>query len=127
VLKNKIFLLLAFIWVAIITYLSLASKINLGAEFNIPNKDKMVHFVFYFLFVMLWSKAINNNSYNYKKAIQILIAAIVYGIFMEICQKLFTTTRTADVLDVVANSIGATFGFYFIKYYANKTNQKTSL
>ena len=43
----------------------------------------------------------------------VLFSAIGYGILMEICQG-FTKTRTPDVMDAVANSIGAITGLVFI-------------
>jgi len=47
-----------------------------------------------------------------------------YGIAMEICQKLFTTTRTADVLDLLANTAGALVGLLIItKIVNNKTTR----
>ena len=116
--KFKFFLALAFFWTVSITYLSLTSSLHLAEEISIPNKDKMAHFVFYFLFVVLWSSAI--NPYSLKNGIKILIVAISYGILMEIFQKLFTTTRTADVLDALANSIGAIFGLIFTVKFIKK-------
>lgn len=50
-----------------------------------------------------------------KKSLKIVLGAILYGIVMEICQEVFTTYRTADILDVVANSSGALSGFFLYK------------
>jgi VanZ family protein len=36
-----------------------------------------------------------------------VLAATVYGITMELCQKLFTTSRSMDPLDALANAAGA--------------------
>ena len=117
-LNKKIFFLLAILWTLVVTFLSLASLGDVGSSIKVPYKDKFVHFTFYLMFVILWSLFFKESKYNYK----ILFAAIGYGIAMEICQKLFTTTRTADVLDVLANSTGAIVGLLIItKIFNNKT------
>lgn len=116
-LKKNTFLLFAIFWTVIITFLSLATIDKMGSQIKIPNKDKIVHFVFYFLFVILWIKANNENNGFLKKTISILFIAIVYGIVMEFCQKIFTTTRAADILDVLANTLGATTGYLISNHY----------
>ena len=70
--------------------------------------DKYVHFIFHFVFALLWF------MYFYKKTIRIsksafvvFMGSVVFGIAIECCQALFTTTRKADIYDVLANSIGA--------------------
>lgn len=83
----------------------------------------MVHFVFYFLFVILWNLYIDFKTFHTKKAVMILFVAIGYGILMEIFQGIFTTERTADVLDVLANFSGAFIGLITTKIYLqNKTH-----
>lgn len=54
----------------------------------------------------------------------ILLSAMGYGILMEICQELFTKTRTADVLDVLANSLGAALGLIVVSML-NKNKEAT--
>ena len=46
-----------------------------------------------------------------------MFIAIVYGITMEVFQGVFTTTRTADIQDVFANSVGALSGWMISKIY----------
>ena len=96
-----------------ITVLSLISLGNIGSNINIPNKDKYVHFIFYFVFVVLWFSQTKNRNISKKNKIIVLFSAIGYGILMEICQGL-TETRTPDVMDALANSIGAILGLFFI-------------
>ena len=94
----------------------------MGNEIHIKNKDKIVHFVFYFLFVFLWSLYANFKKNIPNSSSKILFIAILYGIMIEIFQGVFTTNRTADVFDVVANSLGAFGGYISIKrYLKNKT------
>jgi VanZ family protein len=121
VLKNNTFLVLAILWTVLITYLSIATIDNVANQIKIENKDKIAHFVFYFLFVFLWFKANYDKNTPIKNSIYILIAGIIYGILMELSQKYFTTNRTPDFFDALANSVGATVGYFAVKkYYNNK-------
>ncbi|MEI7507887.1 MAG: VanZ family protein [Flavobacterium sp.] len=87
-------------------------------KIDISNKDKYVHFTFYFVFVVLWFLQIKNKPIDRKTQIIILLSAIGYGIFMEICQG-FTETRTPDIMDILANSTGAILGLLFISRIMN--------
>ena len=40
------------------------------------------------------------------------IFSVFFGITIEILQSVFTTTRAADVRDILANTIGATIGLF---------------
>jgi VanZ family protein len=47
------------------------------------------------------------KNINRKKILKVLIASFLFGVLIEIFQGCFTTTRQADVMDVLANTIGA--------------------
>lgn len=81
---------------------------NVGATVPIPYKDKVVHFLFYFIFVFLWYHA---TKYS---IIKIFLIAVTYGILMEILQS-FTKTRSCDYTDAIANTLGAICSVLFIK------------
>ena len=85
-----------------------AEKVNKISFFDVPYKDKYVHFSFYFVMVVLWVLSLN-PVYPKKRRLRLMVFsfAVVYGIFIEICQGLFTNGRSADILDVLANSAGA--------------------
>ncbi|WP_395042991.1 VanZ family protein [Flavobacterium sp.] len=119
-LNKKTFFFIAITWTAIITYLSLASLGTIGNTIKIPYKDKMVHFVFYFLFVIFWNLSQNNKLIHKKTTIIILLIAIFYGIIMEFFQYNFTISRHADVYDVLANSFGAIMGLIILMVFKNK-------
>ena len=117
--KNKLFFV-AFFWTLLVTVLSLISSLSgFGNNIHIANKDKIVHFIFYFVMVILW-------MYYFSKAevtnigLKIVLGAILYGIVMEICQAVFTTYRSADIVDVIANSSGAISGFFLYKIIKTK-------
>jgi VanZ family protein len=76
----------------------------------IANLDKVVHAFFHFVFVILWFlyfKEEVKSSYSTKAFVFAFALSVFYGIVIEVIQQIFTTTRAADVLDVVANLVGA--------------------
>src|ERR1035437_9869049 len=103
--KKNIFSILVAL---IIMYLSLANshtfdKIPLV---NIPNFDKVVHFIMYF---GLMSVIILENRKTIKNTYHLFLTGLIpifYGILMEILQATLTLTRTGSVYDALANSVG---------------------
>ncbi len=102
----------AFFWTVLVTVLSLVSfRSAPKIIISLGTSDKAVHFVFYFVFVLLWGLyrfswgRMQNRTFFY-----LFLLAITYGGCMEICQELFTQRRTADWYDMLANTIGALFG-----------------
>lgn len=70
--------------------------------------DKIFHFSAYFLFTWIWF-----NAFYYKfnftkiKGLSItVIGAIIFGIVIEVLQWLVTTSRSFDLLDILANILG---------------------
>lgn len=87
--------------------------------FEIPHFDKLVHFTFYFVAVLLGVMALrekNNSAINLKRALTIIVLSmILFGMLIEVVQYSFTLDRSGDKYDVLANSIGAIGGFLAIK------------
>ena len=89
-------------------YLSLTSahtfdKIPL---INIPEIDKIVHFVMYFslmsVIILEHRKTIKSNSRLFLTG----LIPLLYGILIEVLQATVTTTRSASVYDALANTAG---------------------
>lgn len=76
---------------------------------DIPGLDKCVHVVFHFALTFFWflffSKQLQIEAV-FKPLMYSVLLSFVFGIAIEIAQALFTTTRSADVLDVLANTTG---------------------
>ena len=108
-LSEHKYFFLAVCWTILITTLSLVTieKTPIFA-LKVPFKDKIVHFVFYFVFVLLWSLSLKHKK---KNMFFILLVAIVYGIIIEGLQYAVTKNRTADFYDVLANSSGAIIAY----------------
>ena len=71
--------------------------------------DKYVHCTFYFIFTILWFlyfKSVKPGN-DKKHRLTVFGMAVVFGILIELCQQFFTTDRSADITDVVANTTGS--------------------
>lgn len=118
--KRKTYFVLAILWTSIVTILSLITIGDIGSSIPISNKDKYVHFSFYFIFVVFWFLFVKRTKITKKAKWIVLFFAIGYGVLMEFCQGAFTTTRKPDILDVVANTLGAILGLIFITFILKK-------
>ena len=115
-LSERNFLILAILWTIGVTVASLASLKNMPA-ISIPGNDKTAHFVFYFVFFVLWYFGLKRFiKYNKFDVILVLIT-LFYGICMEFLQAQITSNRQADFYDLLANSLGTLSGFFTIWLY----------
>ncbi len=118
----RIYLLIAVAYTLIISTLSLVplGKISVGA-FN-PT-DKMLHGVAYFILALLWlfyylikKSGIRNYKWGF---LNISALVIVFGMLIEVLQGTLTSYRQPDWADVLANSIGVLFAFFFCVVFLN--------
>ena len=114
-------------WVLLITMLSLFSfsGIDLDIEkLNVPYADKITHFIFYTVFAILgclFLRERTKGNMKLAKAIKnIVLAAVLYGIFIEVLQYTLTVDRMAEFGDVLANTFGAIVGVSLIWGYFSK-------
>ncbi|MFD0796468.1 VanZ family protein [Maribacter chungangensis] len=113
-------------WLVFITFASLFSFTGTMAapRINIPHIDKIVHFTFYFVLVVLGVKAVSEitrTEFALKKVLWCsFLFAVVYGILIELLQYGFTQDRHGDILDVFANSAGALVGVFLVKRLVSK-------
>ena len=118
---NKIYLIFALIWTSIVTVLCLLNNNELPMPKFEKNTDKLGHMVFHFGITTLWYLYFKHKIINTKKAVfQAFLFSFVYGILIEIAQGLFTTTRSADILDVAANATGALLVVGIVIVYQKK-------
>ncbi|MHC1703425.1 MAG: VanZ family protein [Tenuifilaceae bacterium] len=77
---------------------------------DIPHLDKIVHGFLYFVFTLLLISENNSQKAYYETTMSsIIIAAIIalsYGMLIEVLQKILFINRGAEILDMVANTIG---------------------
>jgi VanZ family protein len=115
---KNIYLSAALIWTCSILFLCLASFSNLP-NVGIENADKYVHFTFHFVFVNLWFLYFNykNQKNIIKLGIFIFISSVLFGVLIELVQRVFTITRKGDFLDILANISGAFSALALILIY----------
>lgn len=115
-MPKQLLLLWALICSGVITYFCLTDSSNIPAV-NFPSIDKIVHFCFHFGFTISWilffKKELKGKAPDDFKAYLIsFIFSVFFGITIEILQSVLTTTRAADVTDILANALGALFGVF---------------
>ena len=103
---------LATSWTILVFLLCLVSFKKLPS-FGVSETDKYVHFIFHFVFTLLWSRYMWLSSHVLKlvTVARVVFMSFCFGITIEFLQETITTTRHADVLDVFANSIGSLAAF----------------
>jgi len=90
---------------------------------SVKGADKYVHFSLHFVFAFLWLMYFLKKGTASKRAtVWVFFGSLFLGIALEFCQAFFTTTRKADVFDVLFNTLGAIsalsttqMGIYFSK------------
>jgi len=109
--KNKFSILIALI----IMYLSLADSHTFDkvSFINIPNFDKIVHFVMYFvlMFVITFE-----NRKTIKGPVNLIFIGLIpffYGILLEILQSFLTVNRTGSIYDALSDIAGIMVSILF--------------
>ncbi|MBL4663839.1 MAG: VanZ family protein [Flavobacteriaceae bacterium] len=94
-----------------ITFLLLFPATNVP-KIDVPSFDKIGHVFMFTLLVVLWTLFVwSKGKKRGMKIWFVLFCAFIYGIIIETIQGLFLETRTADVWDLVANSVGILLGW----------------
>jgi VanZ family protein len=78
--------------------------------------DKLVHFVVYALLGVLFMLPLSGgrlDGVTRRSAVAALVLSMLYGVSDELHQT-FTPNRTADAMDVVADTLGASAGILFV-------------
>ncbi|MCC8088172.1 MAG: VanZ family protein [Rikenellaceae bacterium] len=110
IIKKTTVLTLPLVIIGMVTYGSLVSaeKLPSGKWLSqIPQIDKIVHFIFYFAIVAALRfsfTAFGRGTVKIKTVI--VVSAIIYGGIIEILQGMFFS-RSADSMDFLANLAGA--------------------
>lgn len=116
----------SFGWALLILLLSSLPSDNLpGSSFN--GIDKAVHFVLYLLLshmlIVAFKKQIRFSSLRFNGVLIAVIISVFYGLFIEVLQGTIFVSRSIELLDIFANSIGALAGVLsFRLVYGNHKN-----
>lgn len=89
------------------------SVIPTNTSLDVPYLDKVVHLCEYLLFAWLLVQAVRASRMPERDyLLWVWIYASSYGLLIELIQAMIPW-RSAEVLDAVANAIGAAFGVWF--------------
>jgi VanZ family protein len=108
--------LIAYGITAVILYLSLA-KIPSTNSINISHIDKLYHGIAYFFLSFSWLFAFETSKV---KMFWIAIGCILFGIVIEGLQALVTNYRSADFIDIIANTLGCLSALALYTYFFKK-------
>ena len=109
---KQIYFLAALLWAGVIAFFCLIQLNNVPLG-EVSNLDKLVHVFFHFVLTVLcflFFQKYTNALISFKSIIISFLFSVFFGIGIEIAQELFTTTRHADIFDVLANLSGAILG-----------------
>jgi VanZ family protein len=119
--RKQFFCGVALTWTFLILFFCLTQSSNIPIiGIGIPHLDKLVHVFFHFVFTLLWFLFLRNQLKS-RSNIRLLVISfslsVFYGIGIEIMQGVFTTTRKADLFDVLANMSGALLAAFVIQMF----------
>ncbi|XLS29813.1 VanZ family protein [Flavobacteriaceae bacterium M23B6Z8] len=95
-------------------------KLDLQFSFG----DKLVHLIFYLVLTILLYLYLRKEHQKYQKRKVLTIASVfslIYGMIIEVLQGILPYKRSADWLDVVANSVGIVFAILIIVMVIDKS------
>lgn len=122
-LTPKVLLSLSLVYTAVLTVVSILEKDSLPPVPLFPMQDKLAHFIAYFILAVLWGAywlRKRHLRYWYPFILVLMLAALIYGTIIEVLQGEITQSRSADVYDILANSLGMFIGSTVIFYIFNK-------
>ena len=114
-------LIIPVLWTLLIIILlsvpgSAIPKVSIGLQ----HVDKLVHFVLFGIFPVLWSYYFiqKKGKSNWKHMIILFcIISILLGISLEYVQHYFVVNRDFDVIDIIADTLGAiVFGILLVLF-----------
>jgi len=106
---NHAFMLASICWMGVIYYLS--SQPGRDMPMLFPGQDKLMHLVIFGILGFLTTGAVRAARQGYRARPFWIVVALVtlYGIADELHQ-LFVPGRSADIFDVLADSVGGLLG-----------------
>ena len=116
-------------WVRItlsIIYLILIVLLSLLPTSDLPNipyftgEDKSIHFLMYLGLGVVTSWSLDRNGKQMPPQYLLLGGLFVWGVLMEILQRLMTNGRGLEFTDMIANLAGAVAGLIVYKYVNRK-------
>jgi len=118
--RQSIRVLFVVLYIGCIVALSLLPPQDLPEVPMFRGADKLVHFIMYFGFSMLFCWTLKVEL-NYSKLFFVIVVTIGWGILMEYMQLDMHMGRSFSWYDEMANSIGVVFGILIYILASRKT------
>ena len=100
------------------------SDIPQSSFFEIVYFDKWVHIGMFALLMLLWCFPFLKKEIRVSNVFVIIgLSVIAYGILMEFVQKYFTTDRSFDITDIMADSAGVIIVWFWLIYKSKKVKK----
>jgi VanZ family protein len=115
-------MLLAIIWAGVIFFLSSQPGMDIPPPF--PHMDKLLHALAFGLlgFFLLGGLRPGKDGYSSGQLLLAIAIAGIYGVLDEVHQH-FVPGRMPDVLDVLADFIGAVLGVYLLHAFVRRSRR----
>ena len=123
-IRQSVRILLVMIYVGCVAALSLLPLQDLPQVPMFPEEDKLIHFLMYFGFSILFCWALKVEL-NYLKLFYVILVTVGWGILMEYLQLDMHMGRSFSWYDELANSIGVCFGI--LVYILTTRNTEANL
>ncbi len=111
---------LSILLLIVIAYLSLMPTTNVSNIKLFHHQDKIIHMLMYLILSLsiLYGFYKQIKLFKYFKLTSVVIAGL-YGILLEFCQAYFTINRECELLDSLANIIGAILSIIIFNILVN--------
>jgi len=116
------FFFVALAWTSLMCYVCLMKSSDVPS-INIIGIDKIVHIVLHLLFTFFWGITLVKSGKwsSFSKVMYVsFLLSFLFGLLIEFVQGYFTTTRSADITDVLANVFGALFAIALLYQFKEK-------
>lgn len=107
------------LWLALICYALFipAKELPVKPFMKIPHFDKMVHFALFFVFCLLLLRPFKKLQQKYY--ILAPLISIILSALLEFSQHMFSKSRSSDINDFMANSLGIALSVLFFYLFVS--------
>lgn len=114
---KKIALSVSVLYTVLLLFVCLINLEGLPEE-AVQKGDKFFHFLAYFVLTLLWFNVVSKYfDWSLLKIIFVVtILSILFGIIIEYLQNVVSSFRTADIKDIIANSLGVLMASILVKF-----------
>lgn len=111
----------AFIFTFLVLYASLSNmnSMDTAGFFSFPHADKLVHFLMFLVLTLSWLSGISKYYRHHRKKVLLYpvgISIFIFGVLMELLQHYISSGRTAELTDILANTLGIIAAFILFRW-----------